>query len=154
MGTENQAVTTANLADFIHLLFSVIQRPFLDERSESGNGLYLWCVNVPFSTPRTCAAGSCGGKTRGNLGVWITKNFRDDLQILQMLVFQPIATKNVYCYFWCIISGKKNLNFSAIPDLSFFHPGLCKKSTFLRVSKKRAFSGGCYIVVNSTENGG
>lgn len=108
----------------------------------------------PFYTPRTCAAGSCDGKTRGNLGVWITKNFRDDLQILQMLVFQPIATKNVYCYFWCIKSGKKNLNFSAIPDLSFFDPGLCKKSTFLRVSKKRAFSGGCYIVVNSTENGG
>lgn len=46
MGTENQAVRTANLADFTHSLFSVIQRPFLDERSESGNGLYLWRVNV------------------------------------------------------------------------------------------------------------
>ena len=46
MGTENQAVTTANLADFTHLLFSVIQRPFLDERSELGNSLYILRVNV------------------------------------------------------------------------------------------------------------
>lgn len=54
MGTENQAVTTANLADFTHSLFSVIQGPFLDERSESGNGLYILRVNVchfPLFTP-------------------------------------------------------------------------------------------------------
>ena len=151
MDTENQAVTTANLANYSHLLFSVIQRPLLDKRCALGNGHCIWRVNVChfpfFFSPRTWAAGSCGGKTRENLGVWITKIFRYDLWILQVLVFQPIATKNVYCYFWCIISGKKNLNFFGLSYLSFFDPRLCKKSTFLRVSEKCGLLHADYFLV-------
>ena len=71
MGTENQAVTTANLADFTHLLFSVIQKLFLDERSESGYGLYLWHGNVchfplfpPFEPVYPVRAVENAGKSR------------------------------------------------------------------------------------------
>jgi len=54
MDTENQAVTTANLANYSHLLFSVIQRPLLDKRCALGNGQCIWRVNVchfPFIIP-------------------------------------------------------------------------------------------------------
>ena len=142
MGTENQAVTTANLADFTHLLFSVIQRPFLDERSESGNGLYLWRVNVchfPLFHPSNLCSRFVRWKNVGKSRClnnekfpWWPTNFAD-------ACFSACCNEKCVLLFLVHKIGQKKSKLFGHPGLVFFWSWTLQKVHFFEGLKKAGF---------------